>query len=204
MNRRPIIDAGPGLNFFSLNKERLLVSVLGPLSMPETVYGEILRKARSDTRFGNAEAVLRRLVPKYLEILSDDVTPALSAVVARIGGTPMADRLTIPKDLGELMVVSHAVVAAESGSDIVALIDETAGAELAASEQRRLGRLGSQGRAVGSIQLVNTATVLEAAAGKAYLPDRAAMRDLYKRMRSIDNGLVPISKTRLLSAHLWM
>jgi hypothetical protein len=34
---RPIIDAGPGLNFFSINKERLLISVLAKLSAPEAV-----------------------------------------------------------------------------------------------------------------------------------------------------------------------
>ncbi len=32
MSVRPIIDAGPALNFLSINKERLLVAVLGPLS----------------------------------------------------------------------------------------------------------------------------------------------------------------------------
>jgi hypothetical protein len=34
MSVRPIIDAGPGLNFLSINKERLLIGVLGPLSAP--------------------------------------------------------------------------------------------------------------------------------------------------------------------------
>jgi hypothetical protein len=37
MSVRPIIDAGPGLNFLSVNKERLLISVLGQLSAPETL-----------------------------------------------------------------------------------------------------------------------------------------------------------------------
>lgn len=44
MSHRPIIDAGPSLNFLSINKERLLVGVLGPLSAPETVQAEVLRK----------------------------------------------------------------------------------------------------------------------------------------------------------------
>jgi hypothetical protein len=39
MSARPIIDAGPGLNFLSINKERLLIAILGPLSAPETVSG---------------------------------------------------------------------------------------------------------------------------------------------------------------------
>ena len=48
MSHRPIIDAGPGLNFLSINKERLLIGVLGPLSAPEAVQNEVLRKAQQD------------------------------------------------------------------------------------------------------------------------------------------------------------
>ena len=51
MSIRPIIDAGPGLNFLSVNKERLLIAVLGPLSVPEAVQDEVLRKSRQDDRF---------------------------------------------------------------------------------------------------------------------------------------------------------
>lgn len=47
---RPIIDAGPGLNFLSLNKERLLFSVLGPLSVPETV--EAVGSPAESPRYG--------------------------------------------------------------------------------------------------------------------------------------------------------
>jgi hypothetical protein len=46
MSVRPIIDADPGLNFLSTNKERLLIAVLGTLSAPETVQGEVLRKSQ--------------------------------------------------------------------------------------------------------------------------------------------------------------
>jgi hypothetical protein len=116
---------------------------------------------------------------------------------------PMADRMTTPRDLGELMVVSHAAVAAESGLDVVVLIDETKGAELAASEQRRLDRLRRRDRDVGSMKLVNTPTVLAAAARTNHIPDRTAMRDLYSRMRKLDDGLVPIEKTNLLSPQFW-
>ncbi len=30
MSVKPIIDAGPGLNFLSIHKERLLIAILGP------------------------------------------------------------------------------------------------------------------------------------------------------------------------------
>ena len=46
MSQRPIIDAGPSLNFLSINKERLLIATMGKLSAPESVQTEVFRKAR--------------------------------------------------------------------------------------------------------------------------------------------------------------
>jgi hypothetical protein len=47
MSVRPIMDAGPGLNFLSINKERLLIAVRGSLSAPETVQDEVTVDARN-------------------------------------------------------------------------------------------------------------------------------------------------------------
>jgi hypothetical protein len=203
MSYRPIIDAGPALNFFATNQERLLISVLGQLSTPETVHAEVLRKSRTDQRFHPAEAVIARLTPNWLEVLPDDVTDELAAIVDRISGLPMVERKRQAKDLGETMVVAHAVVAAEAGAEVVVLIDETAGALIATAEKHRLDRLRTQGRHVGSITIANTPTVLAGAAGTKYLPDRAAMQALYSRLRKLDDGLVPIADTTLLSAATW-
>ena len=79
MSHRPIMDAGPGLNFFSLNKERLLFATLGPLAVPEIVEQEIVRKAGQDQRFEAAGRVLGKIPSRLLEILSDEVTPELAA-----------------------------------------------------------------------------------------------------------------------------
>jgi hypothetical protein len=138
MSRRPILDAGPSLNFLSINKERLLIGVLGPLSVPETVQTEVLRKSRTDERFRTAETTWRKLTPHWIRVLSDDVTPELAAVVHRITSQPMAQRLRHPKDLGETMVIAHAVVAAEIGETVTVLIDDGQGARIATSEINRL------------------------------------------------------------------
>ena len=203
MSVRPIIDAGPGLNFLSINKERLLIAVLGPISAPETVRDEVFRKSRQDDRFRAAAAVWRKLTGRWIQILPDDVTPELAAVVQRISGLPIADRMQHAKDLGEIMVIAHAVVAAESGRPVIVLIDDGPGAAIATSEIRRLQRLASSGRAVGSITLASTLTVPGRAAGTEHLPDRAAMRDTYRRLRELDDGLPPIENTDLLSDTLW-
>ncbi|GAA2218069.1 hypothetical protein ACFY2R_22880 [Micromonospora olivasterospora] len=203
MNQRPIIDAGPSLNFLSINKERLLISVLGPLSVPETVQDEVMRKSREDPRFRPAATVWRKLTPRWIHVLSDDETPELAAAVHRITQQSMRDRLRHPKDLGEIMVVAHAAVAAETGETVTVLIDDGAGAVIATSEIRRLQRLRAQGRAVGSIKLVNTLTILHRAAGTGHIPDRSMMRDIYLRLRGLDDGLPPIDSTSLLSAPQW-
>jgi hypothetical protein len=93
MSVKPIIDADPGLNFLSINKERLLIGVLGPPSAPETVQDEVLRKSRQDDRFRSAATVWRKLTGRWIQILPDDVTPELATVVQRISGLPMAERM---------------------------------------------------------------------------------------------------------------
>lgn len=203
MSQRPIMDAGPGINFLSLNKERLLFGVLGPLSVPEAVEIEIVRKSRDDPRFAAAGRVWSKLPPRLMEVLSDDVTDDLSAAVHRISGAPLFQRRRSGKDLGETMVIAHAAVAAETGQHVIVLIDDGGGCRAAAAEAGRLERLRLSGRAVGSIRLINTLTVLERAAGGQHLPDKGALRDLYGRMRGLDDGLPPLAATNLLHLPCW-
>ncbi|MFC2801583.1 MAG: hypothetical protein ACFN4T_02870 [Peptidiphaga sp.] len=86
MSGYTIIDAGPSINFFSINKEKLLFSVLGALSAPEAVEKEFLRKACQDKRFSAAERVWRKLPSRLLHILFDDVAKELSIAVERCSG----------------------------------------------------------------------------------------------------------------------
>lgn len=203
MSHRPIIDAGPGLNFFSINKERLLIGTLGPLCAPETVKKELLRKSRQDSRFRNAERVWNKLPERYMQVLSDDVTPELAAVVHRITRLPLVERLQHSKDLGETMVIAHAAVAAQAGYEVIVLIDDGPGARVAEAESNRLRLLRDGGAPVGALRLASTLTVLEKAAGGQYLPDRGAMRTVYGRLRQLDDGLPPLEATNLLSVALW-
>jgi hypothetical protein len=203
MSSRPIIDAGPALNFLAINKERLLLATTGPISTPETVRDEVLRKSRSDKRFQAAEAVLNKLPEKYLEILSDDATADLIAAVSRISQLPFDERKRSAKDLGETMVVAHAAVKAEAGQSVIVIIDEWQGAQLAQAEKNRLNRLRARGQTVGNISVTNTVTILRKAAGTSHLPDRAAMRTIYERLRECDDGLLPINQTNLLNQTLW-
>lgn len=76
------MDAGPGLNFFSINRERLLFDVVTAVSVPETVKSEIERKSRSDGRFEAAKTVMAKSPEHLFAVLSDDEgDPALNRVV---------------------------------------------------------------------------------------------------------------------------
>ncbi|AMS05864.1 hypothetical protein DUY81_00895 [Acidipropionibacterium acidipropionici] len=203
MTGRPIMDAGPGINFFSIHKERLLFATLGALSIPETVREEIQRKSKHDHRFSAASGVLAKAPESLLNILSDDVTDELAGAVERICRIPFHQRLLESKDLGETMVVAHAAIAAETGENVIVLIDDGGGRRLAASEARRLDRMRHAGKQVGTISLIGTVTVLERAAGGAHLPDRAALRTLYQRLRGLDDGVPPLASTNLMDLSCW-
>ncbi|MDN6400111.1 MAG: hypothetical protein L0K01_06605 [Brachybacterium sp.] len=101
---------------------------------------------------------------------------------------PMGQRGRATKDLGETMVVAHAVAAAEVGEAMTVLIDDGGGRRLAAVEAQRLDRRRGAGRPVGQMRLISTMTVLRNSAGKRELPDRQSMRDLQTRMRRLDDG----------------
>lgn len=203
MTVRPIIDAGPALNFLAINKERLLLATTGPISTPETVRNEVLSKSAKDRRFAQVERVWNKIPSRLLDVLPDDPTPELIAALGRISQQPWKQRLATAKDLGETMVVAHAVVQAEAGHQVTVIIDDQGGAALATTEIRRLDRLRKMGKPVGGIALVNTVTILEKAAGGIYLPDKGSMREVYTKLRKNDDGLLPIDRTQLLSSTIW-
>lgn len=86
---------------------------------------------------------------------------------------------------------------------VTVLIDDAGSQLLATQEKARLQRLKRKQPEVGELRLVKTESVLKAAAGGMYLPDRGAMRVLYQRLRSLDDGLVPIEQSGLLNLECW-
>jgi len=157
-----IIDAGPALNFFATNHERPLLDVVGGyLSAPETVAEEVKNKSRTDRRFREAHRVWVKLEQAgRLTILSDDVTPELDVTVQRIATMPLSKRLRFAKDLGEVMVLAHAVMQAEAGRSVNILMDDTEGARLASREIARLDGRRAKGIPVGTLNLFNTNAIL--------------------------------------------
>lgn len=188
MSARPVIDAGPVLNFLAINQEKLLIKVLGQISTPETVENEVLRKSRTDPRFSGVELVWSKLTPKWIEVLSDDWTEGLEAVCNRLTQMSWTERRKQARDLGELLVVAHAVTAAEQGHHVTVVIDDQSGAKMATAEAQRLNRLRGQQRSVGTITLANTTSILERGARLRHIADQAAMKAIYSNFASAMTG----------------
>ncbi|MEU4343350.1 hypothetical protein AB0H00_19070 [Nocardia sp. NPDC023852] len=107
MSAKPVIDAGPALNFLAINQQRLLLAVLGPISTPETVESEVLRKSQTDRRFERVGLVWSKLTPKWIEVLSDEWTDTLEAACDRQNNLPWTERKKQAKGLSELLVRSR-------------------------------------------------------------------------------------------------
>ena len=100
MSHRPIIDAGPGLNFFSSTRNASSSAHSDHCAHKRRCANEIIRKSRQDSRFAAANTVWAKLPERLMQVLSDDATPELATVVHRISKLPMRERLKNPKDLG--------------------------------------------------------------------------------------------------------
>lgn len=208
-----VLDAGPCLNFFATNNQNILVRVVGKgFRVPETVRAEVARRSRDqrDARFARAWNVWMRLESNgWIEVLSDSSTPSLlAAAKAVLTGASFPERLTRSKDLGETMVVIHAVEISMRGNDVVVIIDDAEGRVLASTQTRRLERLSllrrEQGGApIGRVTLMSTGSVLAEAARTGVIADRAQMKSVYAQLKQCDDGLLPIERTDLLDPALW-
>lgn len=98
----------------------------------------------------------------------------------------------------------HAAALADTGNhNVVVLIDDRRGAQLATQEIRRLDRRRAQGHTSGTIRLVNTPLVLDTAIRRGLITTRNDLRKIYTALSTCDDGLVDISQTGLLSSPPW-
>lgn len=205
--RPVVIDAGPALNFLSSGHGRILIGVVGKgLCAPETVDNEVRRKSATDPRMTAVASNWQKLIAAgRLQVLSDDPTPELQAASAIVLGhsVPLHIRQQQAKDLGETMVMIHAMAKAMAGVDVSIIIDDQRGAQEASRMRRTLERSRRAGKPYGVVELHSTETVLVAAVQLGLIPDRATLKDVYSRLRSFDDGLTCIEQTGLLSDSVW-
>lgn len=178
-----ILDAGPSLNFLGAKAHDLLVETMAlrgrRLLLPETVVTEVSNKSNSsgDARFRGCDKRLGALVARgSAEVLADSIHDlALVVQVENLTGLKAAVRLKQPPNLGEVMVIAHALCLRDSGHDVAVLIDDGDGRKLA------------KGR---GLRLLSTHGVLVAAAQYGIVPKLGEMKTLYQSMSKLDDGLV--------------
>lgn len=177
-----IIDAGPALNFLAAGEQDLLCDVIDlrerTLLMPQTVHDEIHNKAEraNGARFSACPGRLTSLLEaQRIQMLSDDPEDKnLVRQVERVAGIPMIRRVKEPKDLGETLVLAHALRMTADGQSVVVLIDESEGTKKA----RMYG-----------LKVLTTVGVLVAAAGYGLVQDRGEMQSRYESIAQYDDGL---------------
>lgn len=177
-----IIDAGPALNFLAAGKQDLLCDVVDrrerKLLMPQTVHDEIhqiVKRPRGAQFRACPDRLTALMDAERIGVLSDSIKDgALVAQVERVAGVPMIRRVKQPKDLGETLVLAHALRLTAEGESVIVLIDE---------------REGTQKARMYGLKVITTVGVLAAAAGYGLIENRVDMREMYESIAAFDTGL---------------
>jgi hypothetical protein len=195
--RISILDAGPCITFCAASKQSLLMEILQQsrfdLFVPDTVDDEVHRKETNDAAFAGTSSNWKLLTEHdHVGILSSSPESedgkALATIVYHLSRMPLAERLQMSKDLGELMVIAHAKMRSDRGETVIVIIDEWRGQKFASQ--------------VG-LKVINTERILLMGIKTGHVTDKKHMRTLYEQLRTFDLGLVSIDKTKLLSADVW-
>ncbi|MFK4637267.1 PIN domain-containing protein [Paenarthrobacter histidinolovorans] len=193
-----ILDAGPCITFCAAAKHALLVEVLqrgsNQLHVPDVVDGEITNRGSNRRDFPAATVPNWQWLVSHdhIGIMDSQVSAedlnALSEAVVKLTGTPLAQRLMESRDLGEVLVIAHAMVRKGRGEDVYVVIDEYRGQKLAS-------KFG--------LKIIDTPWILSSAVRRGLIADRGEMRKVYDALRQYDAGLIHIDQTRLLGKPLW-
>lgn len=188
---RVVIDTGPALSFIAAGFQDLLAEVIAQksalLCAPQAVAEEVHVKADQRQRFNSSHARIFDAMTRNgkISILPDSIEdPQLAEATNDVAKMPIAKRLLTSKDLGETMVLAHALkIRRHSTQTVIVLIDEVEG-------QKRATQLG--------ISLTSTVGILKQSAQLGLVSDRGEMRNTYSKIAEFDDGL-PHWDTRFVS-----
>ena len=175
-----ILDTGPCLNFLAVNQGHLLRQVLeakyDSLLVPREVATEISDKSAEVKKFARAAPIFSGMVrASIIEILESDAEndAALVQAIKVVSKLPPSQLLTRRrKDLGETMVVAHAIKLRAAGYEVTLVIDDGGGRRLAAKHD---------------FPTMGTVRILATAANMG-LANRAEMKKIYERLRPSGGG----------------
>jgi hypothetical protein len=188
-----LLDTGPALTFISGGYRDLLMKVLelrdAELAAPETVIDEIDNKSQHGTFAGAIGVVEGWLSSGDITRLADDpADQELARCVQKVAGASMAERMLTARDLGETMVIAHAMRLQANGETVVALIEEWRG-------QDRATRMG--------VRFTDTQGILKTAAQYGLVKDRGEMRKIWDVLRPLDLSLVHWDQTILKDKRIY-
>lgn len=199
------IDAGPSINFFATgNQDILFATVKTGLHAPQAVKDEVHRKAKQvPAKFGPAAPNWDYNADR-ITIIPGNRTPRRDHLSRTLTNKILPNLPSKQKDLGETFVIINAIERAMDGRPLTyVIIDDLGGQELVGKAQRFLNVQRLQRANVGQIQLVDTEAILKARSKTPLIPTRGDMRRIYQQMRAVDNGLVHIDQTALLTNAHW-
>lgn len=193
-----LLDAGPSLNFPAVGQENILIKAAASqklqLAAPARVDAEIIGMARNPrferTRVRTTWARLK--ASQRVEILPDELTTQqFTNAVARISGMQAPQRIRDRRSLGEIMVLAHASVYAQRGTNVFVLIDDGDGRKRAGQEAVWLREQGY----ASILTLWSTRQVLQEAGRRAgWIRGDQGWQQVYDAMTAFDDGLRPRSE----------
>lgn len=200
-----IIDAGPAINFLATNNQRILIAGIGtqPFHAPEAVRDEVMRKAAERPDLAAAAPAWRRIETNWILLIPATRSPTLDRLAITLTQGPLPIVPSRAKDSGETYVVIHAVERALNGNKVIVIIDDGGGQELLRRAQQYLNAQRRNNPSIGTVTLMTTEDILLARANTNHIPDKQKMRRIYDQLRAIDNGLVHIDNTALLTNTHW-
>lgn len=195
-----ILDTGPCLNFFAVGQGNLMHRALDVdfdrVLVPREVANEIEDKSGEDGRFARARSMFGGMSRQGLfEILeSEESDEELFTAIKIVSSRPPSELMVRrTKNLGETMVIAHAIKLRRQGHTVTVVIDDGGGRRMAAKN---------------GFEPIGTVRILGLAARNG-LVTRAENKALYERLRpsagapALDDGLPHWSLTGLDKKELY-
>ncbi|WP_416957748.1 hypothetical protein ACNKF0_09305 [Nocardioides sp. T5] len=188
------------MNFLAVGQQNALIQIAQAnglqLEAPQRVDTEVLGKTR-DPLFARTAVLGTWATLKStgrLRILDDTLTgQQFIDAVTRISGMPAADRVRSKASLGEILVLAHASVYAQNGTDVFVLIDEGDGRKRTEKEQLWL----QANKAPGTLTLWGSRQVLlEAEKHQGWIKNGLTADQVYNQMAAFDTGITKRLKAR--------
>lgn len=183
-----VLDAGPSVGFAAAGKLPLLNKVFDEIGLrrvvPAIVDQEVRRQdpKHPGTRKNWVACVSSGRIEVLPEVTATSGDPGVRDKVAELRDVDVEEAFATKRDLGEILVVAHAILLRESGHDVAVSIDDSDGARRAALHQ---------------FVNLDTVEILSLAIDLDVITSKQELRSVYKALGAV-SSLPDLSTTGLL------